>query len=304
MTEAIDNLTPSHAKQETEASILQRLNGYVEIISNDDEEVKALDLLSSGNKENVAHPSITKERLQEDLANLQTEKDSLLLRLEESATFLSSTPVGMDASLLDADGFPRNDCDLYAVRQARQTILCSRHSLADVQDKMMLKLQLLHLLTKPEANQQMKNDHFSTAHEEQTRKKELERAHLVEQYRKEEKRVSQLEPLLVVFHVDDRSPAYEGGLRPGQQILEFGGINVSNLASRSVPEILRGVIEDACEHRSGIPIWLRATATAKVTPAQQGELKQHFIVPTNLEGRSNLGCTLELYTPSSSVPFI
>lgn len=298
MTEVVENSTINSSGVETEAAILQRLNGCVEIISNDDEEVKALELLASGDEENVVHPSITKERLKEDLAKLQTEKEAILLQLGESVTFLNSTPVGMDASLLDADGFPRNDCDLYAVRQARQTILCSRNSLADVQDKMMLKLQLLHLLTKPEASEQMKSDHFSTSHEDNSKKKELERARLVEQYMMEEKRVSQLEPFLVVFHVDDRSPAYEGGLRTGQHIVEFGGVNVSNLASRSVPEILRGVVDDACETRSSIPVWLRGAA-AKGVPAPQGELKQYFIVPMNLEGRRNLGCTLELYAPSS-----
>lgn len=37
--------------------------------------------------------------------------------------------VGMNESLLDAEGFPRADIDVYAVRQARHQIICLQNDL-------------------------------------------------------------------------------------------------------------------------------------------------------------------------------
>jgi hypothetical protein len=35
--------------------------------------------------------------------------------------------VDMQSSLVDAEGFPRNDIDIYAVRNARHTIACKKN---------------------------------------------------------------------------------------------------------------------------------------------------------------------------------
>lgn len=37
--------------------------------------------------------------------------------------------IGMNESLLDAEGFPRSDIDVYAVRQARHQIICLQNDL-------------------------------------------------------------------------------------------------------------------------------------------------------------------------------
>lgn len=42
---------------------------------------------------------------------------------------VSNKNVGMNESLVDEDGFPRNDIDVYQVRQARHQIICLQNDL-------------------------------------------------------------------------------------------------------------------------------------------------------------------------------
>ncbi len=50
----------------------------------------------------------------------------------------------MEDSLLDAEGFPRNDIDVYSIRHARQQIIRLRNDLKLVMDKISLALNSLH----------------------------------------------------------------------------------------------------------------------------------------------------------------
>lgn len=56
--------------------------------------------------------------------NLIQEKDRIESEIRENTAILESNHVGMQDSLIDAEGFPRNDIDVYKVRHARHQIIC------------------------------------------------------------------------------------------------------------------------------------------------------------------------------------
>lgn len=52
--------------------------------------------------------------------------------------------VGMNESLLDAEGFPRADVDVYAVRQARHQIICLQNDLKAIMKEIEQGLVAVH----------------------------------------------------------------------------------------------------------------------------------------------------------------
>lgn len=52
------------------------------------------------------------------------EKDRIESEIREQNLVLEANNVGMHDPLVDADGFPRNDIDVYKVRHARHRIIC------------------------------------------------------------------------------------------------------------------------------------------------------------------------------------
>lgn len=54
----------------------------------------------------------------------------------------------MKDSLVDKDDFPRNDIDVYAVRNARSQIIKLENDAKELMDRMQAKLEDLHSLSK------------------------------------------------------------------------------------------------------------------------------------------------------------
>lgn len=52
------------------------------------------------------------------------EKDRIESEIREHNLVLQANNVGMQDPLVDAEGFPRNDIDVYKVRHARHRIIC------------------------------------------------------------------------------------------------------------------------------------------------------------------------------------
>lgn len=52
--------------------------------------------------------------------------------------------VGMSGPLVDQEGFPRNDIDIYQVRQARQTIICLQNDHKELMNQIQSQLNLYH----------------------------------------------------------------------------------------------------------------------------------------------------------------
>ncbi|KAL1711009.1 hypothetical protein EV121DRAFT_250694 [Schizophyllum commune] len=66
---------------------------------------------------------------------LMSQKEATETMIEEQASILKSNNATMRSPLVDADGFPRDDMDIYAVRGARVRIIELRNDLDDLMNK-------------------------------------------------------------------------------------------------------------------------------------------------------------------------
>ena len=67
-----------------------------------------------------SHSSVTREQVIE----MMKQKDGLEEELKALHEVLKSQGVGMEEPLVDGEGFPRSDIDVYQVRHARSNIRC------------------------------------------------------------------------------------------------------------------------------------------------------------------------------------
>ncbi|EJD50851.1 hypothetical protein AURDEDRAFT_135190 [Auricularia subglabra TFB-10046 SS5] len=70
------------------------------------------------------------------LQSLISQKDGIQAALDAQYSILSSHGVGLTDALVDAEGFPRADVDVYAVRHARVRVIELRNDLRAVMDKL------------------------------------------------------------------------------------------------------------------------------------------------------------------------
>lgn len=202
--------------------------------------------------------------------------------------------VGMNGPLVDAEGFPRNDIDIYQVRQARQTIICLQNDHAQLLDQIHDLLNQYHAeiaTTDPEL---------------------INRASALELSNGRKHGGSVLlplnaRPLVVVNLVSPNSPAEEAvsiksqicicssaisaiiemylfsilqGLRVGDKILRFGSINETNFKNslEQIGEVVRNMQNQNVQ--------------LKVKRAEQ--FLDMVLVPKTWVGRGLLGCNIVL----------
>jgi len=130
---------------------------------------------------------------------------------------------GISGSLLDAEGFPRSDIDVAAVRSSRQRLAILRNDHKDITEKIDQNLQILlsggHLRDSPMPPQRRTD---AATSENPTPMDEDAIVRL---------------PFAVVDEIFDGSPAASDGLQRGDQILKFGSVDGGeNLVSRLARE--------------------------------------------------------------------
>ena len=187
---------------------------------------------------------------------------------------LQNDNVGMNGPLVDAEGFPRNDIDVYQVRQARQQIICMQNDHKELMKQIEEWLHKLHAEAKTEAMQlnNSSEDEQSSSSEAATATQQngaLPSAPVVP-----------LQVIVKVNLVSPDSPAETAGLRIDDEILQFGTINSTNFTN-NLQEIGQLV-----QHMQNQRIAL------KVRRAQQ-QLDM-ILIPKPWSGRGLLGCNIVL----------
>lgn len=77
----------------------------------------------------------------EHVRGLMTRKEAIEAEMEAQFSILQSNAVTMESPLVDSDGFPRADIDVWAVRHARVRIIELRNDHKALMDKIMVALQ-------------------------------------------------------------------------------------------------------------------------------------------------------------------
>ncbi|KAG2470490.1 PSMD9 ATPase, partial [Polypterus senegalus] len=147
-------------------------------------------------------PTITVEEVQK----LVKQKDLIEEQIRAYFNVLEDQKdVGMNGPLVDLEGYPRGDIDLYQVRNARHNIVCLQNDHKQIMQQIEEALHLLH-----------------------AQKRETGEAG---------PRVQDQPPCQSFAKVDDvtpGSPASLSGLRVGDEIVEFGSVNSQNFKNLQI----------------------------------------------------------------------
>lgn len=162
--------------------------------------------------------------------------------------------VGMDGPLVDAEGFPRSDIDLYAVRTARNRVICLRNDHKIVMEAVEKKIHDIHA----EAREAGKVTNEQTARQSG--------APVPKAFAK-------------INSVTDGSPAAVAGLQVGDAIVEFGTLNASNFSALSD---LALIAQHSIER------------SVRVAVNRNGTTVGLFLTPRPWSGKGVLGCNVTI----------
>lgn len=200
-------------------------------------------------EDNAVGPPVTEE----DVRLLIKRKDDIEEQIKAYDDMLRTAGVGMDAPLVDVEGFPRADVDLYKVRTARHNISCLQN------DHKAIMVEIEEALHKLHATARVKPE------KDETKMEVTEPA------------VSLSAPFALVDTVTQGSPAFQAGLRVGDEIIELGSVNTQNF--RNLRDIASVV-----QHSEG--------KSLRVGVIRSGQEVHLNLTPKQWSGRGLLGCNL------------
>lgn len=201
-------------------------------------------------------PAVSKAVTVSDVQQLLKKKDEIEAQIKAYYDVLDDQRgVGMNEPLVDVEGYPRADVDVYQVRTARHNIACLQNDhkalMRDVE-------QALHQL-----------------HAREKEKREKDEAEARAEAR------SQSQPLLLPFArvsaVTPGSPASMSGLQVDDEIVEFGSVNTHNFQSLQN-------IATVVQHSEGKPL--------SVAVIRGGERMHLGLTPKRWTGKGLLGCNI------------
>uniref|UniRef100_A0A8C9L6D7 26S proteasome non-ATPase regulatory subunit 9 n=1 Tax=Pavo cristatus TaxID=9049 RepID=A0A8C9L6D7_PAVCR len=189
-----------------------------------------------------------------EVQQLVRRKDELEAQIRACYQLLEDQKgVGMDGPLVDAEGFPRADIDLYQVRTARHSIACLQNDHKALMKQVEEALHQLHAREK----------------EKHARDEAEARAEAMSQ---------SLPPAFAkVNAVTPESPASTSGLQVDDEIVEFGSVNAQNFKSLQN-------IATVVQHSEGRPL--------SVTVIRNGKKVHLGLTPKRWAGKGLLGCNI------------
>ena len=189
-----------------------------------------------------------------DVARLAIEDEAKSIEEELNASTNGVAPPGISDPLIDNEGFPRADIDLYRTRKHRQRLACLRTDHKELMRKLEKALLDFHESPSAPVNGVIDKDQPSSKPDPST-------------------------PFCSIRSILPASPAAQGGLLVDDKILHFGEANASNhrrfegiaeCVRNSVDQVINVVVERDIEGK------------AKII-----EIK---LIPRQWEGPGILGC--------------
>nr|XP_033811918.1 26S proteasome non-ATPase regulatory subunit 9 [Geotrypetes seraphini] len=191
-----------------------------------------------------------------DVQKLMKKKDELEAQIKAYYDVLEDQKgVGMDGPLVDIEGYPRADIDLYQVRTARHSIVCLQNDHKSIMKEIEEALHQLHAREK----EKREKDEAEARAEAKTWAENLPSA------------------FAKVDAVIAGSPASMSGLQIGDEIIEFGSVNTSNF------QTLQN-IATVVQHSEG--------KSLSVTVIRDGKKLHLGLMPQRWSGKGLLGCNI------------
>lgn len=216
-----------------------------------------------------------KDRVRRELLDLQERRDVLEREVNTALDLLTSTSVGLNGTLVDSEGFPRDDLDHYTIRAARNKVACGQNDLKKIEQDMYDKLGELHDATKEDAALQMALNDASDRQRRMEMATKTERARLVSE-------MSKKRPFVQVVSSQPGSPSAEAGLITGHRIVQYGSVDADVVAVRG----LAAMATETREHEGQpISVWVLDDESMST---------ELFLVPQKWAGDGLLGCVLNV----------
>ncbi|XP_040202959.1 26S proteasome non-ATPase regulatory subunit 9 [Rana temporaria] len=191
-----------------------------------------------------------------DVQQLIAKKDELEAQIKAYYEVLEDQKcIGMDGPLVDIEGYPRTDVDLYQIRTARHNIVC---------------LQNDHKTIMKEIEEALHNLH---ARDKEKRVKDEAEA----QAEALQQNLDLPVPFAKVDTVTPGSPASMSGLQVGDEITAFGSVNSKNFQNLQN-------IATVVQHSEGRPL--------SVTVIRDGKSVHLGLTPQRWSGKGLLGCNI------------
>ncbi|XP_074015671.1 26S proteasome non-ATPase regulatory subunit 9 isoform X1 [Numenius arquata] len=204
----------------------------------------------------MAQPGGSRPITISDVQQLVKRKDEVEAQIKACYELLEGQKgVGMEEPLVDAEGFPRDDIDLYQVRTARHNIICLQN---DHKALMKQVEEALHQLHAREKEKQARDEAEALA-EAMSQAQSLPQA------------------FAKVNAVTPGSPASISGLQVDDEIVEFGSVNVNNFQNLQN-------IATVVQHSEGRPL--------SVTVLRGGKKVHVGLTPKRWAGKGLLGCNI------------
>nr|XP_022319909.1 26S proteasome non-ATPase regulatory subunit 9-like [Crassostrea virginica] len=191
----------------------------------------------------------------DDMKKLMKKRDEIESEIKALHEVLDSQKgIGMNEPVIDSEGYPRADIDVYTVRHARHKVICLQNDYKDIMKEIEEGLYQIHA----EARQKKEE----TAMEEATPPTDDQQ--------------SRLSPFLVIEKVDEGSPAHTCGICMNDKILKFGSVTSHNFHNLQN-------IAAVVQHSKDKPLSLRILRNDKEFNVS--------LTPKSWSGRGLLGCS-------------
>ncbi|XP_065846250.1 26S proteasome non-ATPase regulatory subunit 9-like [Oscarella lobularis] len=160
-----------------------------------------------------------------DVRDLIAQKDAIEAEIKALSDVLDSQKgVGMNEPLVDTEGFPRADIDIYSVRTARNKIIRLHNDHKSLMSQIERSLHAMHARERDDTDKNKDSE--------------------------DDRNLGLRKPFLKVNLVSENSPASVCELKVGDCVLEFGSINAENFRSlQDVGELVK--------NSEGTKVWIK-----------------------------------------------
>ena len=225
------------------------------------------------------------ESKREELLKLDQEKKTIESEIADLIDYLTGEGMpGVEGSLVDSEGYPLPNLDLYAIRNARRTLIMKKNDLTTLMDKIESKMASYF----EEVNKKKQSDSaFTDKRDKKEDDKEPIGVSLPDEDKKKEVNTSATkEPFALISEVTEGSPAEEAGLKQGDAITSFDVI----LTKGKSPNPLQAIAM-ICRDKTNekIPVTVIRKNNDNILETVNLEL-----IPHTWSGRGILGCKLNL----------
>ncbi|SPJ08603.1 proteasome regulatory protein, putative [Plasmodium sp. DRC-Itaito] len=226
----------------------------------------------------------------EEFNELVKKREDIENELKEHMDFLErpeNKNVGMKGNLIDSEGFPRNDIDIYSIRVARNKIICLKNDYIDINKKLeeyIHKVHNTHPVIRVERKKNMNNDILNTS----------------QQIAKEEDIQNAKKNIFAIIdEVIENSPSHKSGLKINDQIFQFGDIIKKNGNENENEN------ENEHNRHSNVELFKDIANYMKTQPKQilvkilrEENILFYYIIPEQTHNGLYLGCHLSPFDSS------